>query len=221
MSWEDRGGEVVLRLPLGAASRERVACTFSRHSLELRLGARAGGGAETRVLHIKRLQHAIEPERCAFEVYSAGAGDAASEDEVRVTLAKADAARAWEGLAAEAGSKGGRSAPPSPRSAARAAPPTAISSYSWLDLDSGARIFLNVPGIDAIPREDIAVTFRDRSLDVEVLDASARKRYTMAITELPDTIVVPQCNWKVKGGQLVLYVRKWAKIGWSKLQMKR
>ena len=109
----------------------------------------------------------------------------------------------------------------SARERARGAPPLTISSYSWLDLRQGVRVFLNVPEIDSIPLGDITVNFRDKSFDVEVLDIARAKRWVLAVTELPDTVIIGQCKWKVKDGQLSVYLRKWARMGWSKLQMKR
>jgi hypothetical protein len=41
------------------------------------------------------------------------------------------------------------------------------------------------------------------------------------VTELPMEVVVPECAWVVETDCVKLYLRKWARTGWHKLQLHR
>ena len=94
-----------------------------------------------------------------------------------------------------------------------------IADYSWLDRERSVSIYLKVPGVHALPPEKVRVRFRELSLDVSVDLGCVVK--TFAITELPLEIVVSESRWKTKEDQLVLFLRKWARTSWFKIQQAR
>ena len=94
-----------------------------------------------------------------------------------------------------------------------------IVKYSWLDRERSVSIYLQVPGVHEIAPEKVQVRFRELSLDVRVDLGSVVK--TFAITELPLEIVVAESRWRAKEDQLVLFLRKWARTAWFKIQQKR
>ena len=63
-------------------------------------------------------------------------------------------------------------------------------------------------------------TRRELSFDVLIEDLGGAD-YTFAVTELPMEVVVAQCTFAVATDCVKVYLRKWAKTGWFKLQLAR
>ena len=61
---------------------------------------------------------------------------------------------------------------------------------------------------------------RELSFDVLIEDLGGAD-YTFAVTELPMEVVVAECKHTVETDCVKLYLRKWAKTGWFKLQLQR
>ena len=79
---------------------------------------------------------------------------------------------------------------------------------------------MRVPGVHRLPPCAVRVRFRELSFDVCVSDLDGRD-FQVAVTELPLEVVVSECTWAVVEDEVKLYLRKWAKTGWHKLQLHR
>jgi hypothetical protein len=95
-----------------------------------------------------------------------------------------------------------------------------VTEYRWSDEKQGVRIWMRVPGVHLLAPGAVHVRFRELSFDVCVADLGGRD-YQFAVTELPMEVVVAQCTWAVEEDTVKLYLRKWAKTGWRKLQLHR
>ena len=95
-----------------------------------------------------------------------------------------------------------------------------VTEYRWSDEKQGVRIWVRVPGVHRLPPSAVRVRFRELSFDVCVSDLGGRD-YQFAVTELPMEVIVGQCTWCVEDDAVKLYLRKWAKTGWHKLQLHR
>lgn len=149
----------------------------------------------------------VVPERCAFEVR----GASGPNPTVVVSLAKRPPHAMWAscGVAArEAKTK-----------AAASIPEETITDYAWSDGKTCATVYLRVPGIAEAAAEDVAVRFRELSFDASCV-VRGRKR-CFAVTELPMEIEVDKCSYVVKGDELRITLRKWARCAWFKLQVHR
>ena len=95
-----------------------------------------------------------------------------------------------------------------------------MTEYRWSDEKQGVRIWVRVPGVHLLAPGAVRVRFRELSFDVCASDLGGRD-YQFAVTELPMEVVVAQCTWSVEEDTVKLYLRKWAKTGWHKLQLHR
>jgi hypothetical protein len=95
-----------------------------------------------------------------------------------------------------------------------------VTEYRWSDEKQGVRIWVRVPGVHRLPPSAVRVRFRELSFDVCVSDLGGRD-HQFAVTELPLEVVVSKCSWSVAVDEVKLYLRKWAKTGWHKLQLHR
>ena len=210
------GAELVLSAPPGVPSGDLLArkltARFREDGAEITLAAPPFPAWRLKVA-VPGGAGACDPARCRTEALPGAAG---GEDErVIVVLAPGSAGGAGApALSGPWGSGDVRQVLPAPQ-----AREETISKYSWLDRERSVSIYLQVPGVHEVPPEKVQVRFRELSLDVRVDLGSVVK--TFAITELPLEIVVAESRWRVKEGQIVLFLRKWARTAWFKIQQKR
>jgi len=208
-SWTQKDGHVLVELPLasmGVIHEDGLAVKFSHNSFTLKLTNQEG---TVHVLECTRLPcQGIIPEKSHMIVNSRVGKDTDGEYSVTVELKKASKDN-WHDL--------GRITVP------KKLPEIAVDNYSWRDEERGVYIYLKIPGVHEVPSKNIKVRFRELSFDFRCEDLDG-KNYNFAVTELPMEIVVERCRYTVDGtdgGRVKIYLRKWARTSWRKIQVHR
>ena len=204
------GSELVLTAPPGVPPGDllarKLSAKFREGGAEVTLAAPPFPAWRLKVA-VAGMRAACDPGKCRAEALPGAEGG--EPERLLVTLAP--------GAGGESSSWGPADVRQEvPRAGARE---ETIADYSWLDRERSVSIYLKVPGVHALPPEKVRVRFRELSLDVSVDLSSVVK--TFAITELPLEIVVSESRWKTKEDQLVLFLRKWARTSWFKIQQAR
>jgi len=208
-SWTQSDSNVFVRLPLasmGEIQEDGLAVKFSDTSFKVTLTNQSG---TVHVMECRKLPHqGIIPEKSRMIVNTSAGKASDGEYSVTIDLKKADTCN-WEDL--------GRITTP------KKLPEVAVNNYSWRDEERGVYIYLKIPGIHKVPSHNVKVRFRELSFDFrcENLDG---KNLNFAVTELPMEIVVERCRYTIDstdGGRVKIYLRKWARTSWRKIQVHR
>lgn len=199
-TWEQTGAEAVVTVPLkplGAVTREKVALTFRDDLFELRV---LNEMAQTFRLRVPNLPDGgIVPAECRYRVDG-------SPDTVVITLAKARPGAKWAALGKQAVRKD--------------LVMKTISDYAWVDEPTHVKVYLKLPGVHKVPKQNIVSRFRELSLDCTVYDLNGNN-WQFAITELPMEVVVKDSYHQVRENELKLYIKKHVRTSWFKLQLHR
>lgn len=98
----------------------------------------------------------------------------------------------------------------------------AIDSYAFSDDGKpSVKVYVTLPGVELIPRDDISCEFQRMSMDLRVRGYEGTRTMRLFAAELWSSIEPDKCKLKVKPGMLVVTLRKQQNDGmrpWERLR---
>ena len=99
---------------------------------------------------------------------------------------------------------------------------TPIDKYAFSDEGKpSVKVYITLPGVEHIPREDITVDFKRMSMDLRVRGYEGSRTLRLFAAELWSSVEPDKCKLKVKPGMIVLSLRKQHNDGmrpWERLR---
>ena len=99
---------------------------------------------------------------------------------------------------------------------------SAIDSYAFSDDGKpSVKVYITLPGVELIPRDDISCEFQRMSMDLRVRGYEGTRTMRLFAAELWSSIEPDKCKLKVKPGMLVVTLRKQQNDGmrpWERLR---
>lgn len=86
-------------------------------------------------------------------------------------------------------------------------PTTELQNYAWDQSDNFMKLYVEVKGVEAVPKENITCEFKDRSLSL-LCKGVGSKNYTLQVNSLAEDIVPENSYFKVKTDTVLLMLKK-------------
>lgn len=86
-------------------------------------------------------------------------------------------------------------------------PTTELRNYAWDQSDNFMKLYVDVKGVEAVPKENITCNFTDRSLSLFCKEVG-NKNYVLQVINLAEDIVPDDSYFKIKTGTVLLMLKK-------------
>jgi len=112
---------------------------------------------------------------------------------------------------------------PTPEAVERRAaqrPVTHVTNYAWDQTDKLMKIYLTLPEVQKLPKEQVSVDFGEQSLRVVVSDLDGRD-HRMTVARLDADIIPAESSFKVRKDLVYITLKKKVERTWPSVELKK
>ncbi|KAL4218720.1 hypothetical protein ACF0H5_021308 [Mactra antiquata] len=92
-------------------------------------------------------------------------------------------------------------------------PTVDLKNYAWDQSDKFMKIYVTVPGVESLPKEQVTCNFQERSFSLRC-ESLNNKNYSCSVSHLMEEIVPAESSYKIKTGMVLVMLKKASAKTW-------